>query len=728
MTSSRSLVDVVIPVYGDHRLTKACLASVLAAGGFCEVVVVDDATPEPELAHHLDDLAAQGSITLLRNASNQGFVRSVNRAMALHDNRDVVVLNADTLVHGDWISRLQHAAHSQEQVATVTPFSNNAEIASHPIPCQANDMDSAALPWVDEAFAAANAKVTIQLPTAMGFCMYIRRAAWQQAGPLDEAAFGRGYGEENDFCLRASAYGWRHLLACDVFVLHHGKASFGRESSHRRHAAMAVLRRRYPHYEPALHAFVAADPAARYRLQADFWRLSHSPRPRVLFLAHDRGGGTWRHMWDLAMLLGDRLEVLVLHPGSGGQVCLMWLRGGEHLKVALRWPQERCLLLALLRQLGVGRMHIHHLVDLPAGLDQLASWLNIPYDLTVHDYYAICPRITLTGIEDRYCGEPDSIGCNRCIRRWPQATRSSIEAWRSRQHAILAGAQRILVPSWDTIRRLRHYFPGLRYTYAPHPEPMGTLPAPSAIEPRSAAATRLEVVIVGVLSRLKGASLVNEVAELAVSQGLPLTCHVLGPVAQGFSRLARRAMVLHGPYEEAALPGLLRDVGAHLAWFPTRWPETYSYTLSACLRSGLPVVAPDCGAFAERLAGRPGLLVPVDAPAAQWLHALFVGAQAAIAPRADLVGHGDAAGTGCDYAAWYAAPIADILTHKPDWPRLQALVSGLHPPRRGWHGARLVMVLAWLRSRPQLAWVASRIPGSWQTMVKRFLLGQVNNV
>ncbi len=727
MTLPNSLVDVVIPVYGDGPLTKACLASVLAAGGACEVVVVNDATPEPDLAQFLDGLAAQGLITLLRNESNQGFVCSVNRAMAMHDSRDVVVLNADTMVHGDWLARLRRAAFSQEKVATVTPFSNNAEIASHPIPCKANAMDPGELPWMDEAFATANARATIQIPTAMGFCMYIRRAAWQQAGPLDEAAFGRGYGEENDFCLRASAHGWQHLLACDVFVFHRGGASFGQESNDRRHAAMAVLRRRYPRYEPALHAFIAADPAARHRLQADLWRLSHSPRPRVLFLAHDRGGGTWRHMRDLAMLLGDQLEVLVLHPGSGGQVCLAWLRAGAHLRIALRLPQERWLLVALLRQLGVGRVHIHHLVDLPAELAQLASWLNVPYDITVHDYYAICPRITLTGSKDRYCGEPDSAGCNRCIRHWPQPTRLSIDAWRRVQHGILAGAQRIFVPSWDTMRRLRHYFPDLHCSYAPHPEPMGMMPDSPAIAPPRPAAG-LQVVIVGVLSRLKGASLVNQVSELAVCQGLPLTFHVLGPVSQGFSRLASRAIVQHGQYEEASLPGLLRDVGAHMAWFPTRWPETYSYTLSACLRAGLPVVAPDFGAFAERLAGRPGLLVPADATAAHWLHALHVGAAAVIAPRPHLVGHENKAGVGFDYATCYAAPIADTLVQEPDWLQLQAMVPVLRPPRKDWHGLRLVMMLAWLRSRPQLAFLVSRIPGSWQTMVKRFLLGQANHV
>ena len=61
--------------------------------------------------------------------------------------------------------------------------------------------------------------------------MYIRRAALADIGLFDAEAFGRGYGEENDFCLRASARGWRHLLACDTFVYHEGAVSFGAGAS-----------------------------------------------------------------------------------------------------------------------------------------------------------------------------------------------------------------------------------------------------------------------------------------------------------------------------------------------------------------------------------------------------------------------------------------------------------------------------------------------------------------
>lgn len=100
-------VDVIVPVYRGLAETRACLESVLAApvSAPFELIVVDDCSPEPEVGALVDDLAASGRIRLLRNERNRGFVASVNRAMALHPERDVVLLNSDTEVANDWLDR-----------------------------------------------------------------------------------------------------------------------------------------------------------------------------------------------------------------------------------------------------------------------------------------------------------------------------------------------------------------------------------------------------------------------------------------------------------------------------------------------------------------------------------------------------------------------------------------------------------------------------------------------
>jgi hypothetical protein len=58
-----------------------------------------------------------------------------------------------------------------------------------------------------------------------------------------------------------------------------------------------------------------------------------------------------------------------------------------------------------------------------------------------------------------------------------------------------------------------------------------------------------------------------------------------------------------GRYDNQCLPDLLAQVNPHLVWFPGCAPETYSFTLSAALRAGRPVVVPNIGAAPERVAG-----------------------------------------------------------------------------------------------------------------------------
>ncbi len=105
------LTDVIIPVYRGREETLACISSVLATiGEDARVIVVDDATDDAALAAALDRLHVAGRITLLRNRVNQGFVASVNRGMSVHTAHDVVLLNSDTLVFDDWLTRLRVTA------------------------------------------------------------------------------------------------------------------------------------------------------------------------------------------------------------------------------------------------------------------------------------------------------------------------------------------------------------------------------------------------------------------------------------------------------------------------------------------------------------------------------------------------------------------------------------------------------------------------------------------
>lgn len=89
---------------------------------WAELIVINDASPEPELTDWLRKRAQDNSFKLLENENNLGFVATVNRGMKLHSKRDVLLLNSDVEVANKWLERIYDAAYSRERVGSVTHF------------------------------------------------------------------------------------------------------------------------------------------------------------------------------------------------------------------------------------------------------------------------------------------------------------------------------------------------------------------------------------------------------------------------------------------------------------------------------------------------------------------------------------------------------------------------------------------------------------------------------
>lgn len=270
---SRQPVCVLIPVFKGLESTLACIDSVLAARPRNRtrhrIVVLDDASPDVALAQALESRAKKGQIEYVRRPANLGFIRNMNRGMAAQPSSDVVWLNADTLVHGDWLDRLRAAAYSADAIASATPWSNNGELMSFPQMRTAHRMPAAKQLAQLDRLASRLSTQTVDIEVGCGFCLYVKRRALEHVGYLDEVELQRGYGEETDWCLRARSLGWRHVAATRVFVAHEGGCSFGAEKALRVEQNNRVLRRRYPDAERRFDTFVARDPLvpARTALQ-----------------------------------------------------------------------------------------------------------------------------------------------------------------------------------------------------------------------------------------------------------------------------------------------------------------------------------------------------------------------------------------------------------------------------------------------------------------------------
>jgi GT2 family glycosyltransferase len=345
-------------------------------------------------------------------------------------------------------------------------------------------------------------------------------------------------------------------------------------------------------------------------------RLASAPRGALVFVTHGWGGGVRRHVDELTALVADRCDVLELVPATGDHVLLRQRDGALALHFAL--PGDEAVLAAALRALGVVRFHFHHVHGLPRAVLALPQALGVSYDCTLHDYTSICPQHVLADADGRYCGEPDAAGCNDCIARRPNAWSLDIDAWRALLADFLAGAERRIVPSQDVANRLGSYLPYLAFEVWPHPE------SPPARLPRVA-----RVAVLGTLSPEKGLAVVADCARDAKRRQLPLVFRVLGPTTAPLPRAPETPLSIAGAYDEGDLARLLAAERADALFFPAQVPETWSYTLSVALASGLPIVASDLGAFAERLADHPrAQRLAWNSSASAWNDALVVAARA----------------------------------------------------------------------------------------------------
>jgi len=261
-----TLPTVVVPVYNAAPELDRCLRSLHATLPLgAEVLVIDDASPDAEVRAVLR--ALQGRLgprwRFLRNRENVGFVRTANRGMR-ECSGDVVLLNSDTEVTAGWLEGLARCLATDAAIATATPWTNNGEIVSLPRFCAVNPVprDPGAVAAV---VAGSGSPGYPELPTAVGFCMAVARRAIERIGLFDEARFGKGYGEENDFSLRARAVGLRNVLCDDVYVVHLGGRSFGPLGLRPDADSMRRLLDLHPGYIEQVEAFIAQDPLAARR-------------------------------------------------------------------------------------------------------------------------------------------------------------------------------------------------------------------------------------------------------------------------------------------------------------------------------------------------------------------------------------------------------------------------------------------------------------------------------
>lgn len=326
----------------------------------------------------------------------------------------------------------------------------------------------------------------------------------------------------------------------------------------------------------------------------------------VATLNHGRGGGSTHYLGLYEDALRDRGFRVVRFARCSARDALFRavdFKTSRTFGPVFHLTEDETAFAAFLKESGVTRLVVNHLIDLPQraleAIPRLCRTAGIPFDTILHDYYLLCQRINLVDHTGRYCGIADVEYCRVCLRKGAMSVPGAIDpaVWRAATFEFVRQADRVIVPSEDMRSRLAGPWPELAVTVWRPEDDAALAPAKARIpEPGEA----LRIAVLGRLNAPKGFHVVHRLARAIRAGRLPLQLIVIGSTLDDFA-LRRAGVTVTGRYREADLDSLIEKHDPHAGFIPAIWPETWSFTLTALLRHRLHVTAFDIGAVADRL-------------------------------------------------------------------------------------------------------------------------------
>lgn len=626
----QQLPIVVIPVFNALDELADCLKSLKQyPQGVARVIIIDDASTDPAISALLDSYKQDSFFHCYRNEKNLGFSGTVNKGFDLASDADVILLNSDTKVTRGFAQRLRITAYSHTRVATVTPLSNNAGVFSVPSP--GDNPVPAQFGLYGFALAIAQAAVSppIAVPTGNGFCMYIRRDALNETGLFDAEAFPRGYGEENDFCRRASALGWHHLIDPRTYIYHRGSASFTSEKASLLSAGQAVLQERYPDYPQLVSKAFGGDQIQRMRQQISTLarmplRNAQQVKPRILYVISSLMGGTPQTNQDLMYALTNDYECFILHCDSSTLNLRHFVNGvytniAEHrlstpIRALPHSSDEYDLVIASwLIEWCIDVVHIRHLGWHSLGLITAAKALGVGVINSFHDFYTLCPSVKLLDNNLQYCAATCTQGLGNCAHElWPSYSFTSLKhdqiyQWQALFAHALQSCDAFVTTNQSAKELILKRYPELAqkpFAVISHGrdfdrfENLASKPKPGE---------KLRLLCPGNIGEAKGLRLIQR---LALSRQ-DIEIHILGIIT--YDLALPDNVIIHGPYIREQFSSCVAQINPHCGAVLSIWPETWCHTLTEMWAAGIPVIGIDIGAVGERIRhSGAGWLLPDD--------------------------------------------------------------------------------------------------------------------
>jgi GT2 family glycosyltransferase len=611
-------IDIIIPVYNGLEHLKKLLQSLLKnTSEPYRLILIDDCSSDPRVWPYLKEVAKRRRNTvLLRNDVNKGLPATINLGIQ-HTRNHFVILNTDVELPPGWLERLMYPILHFKNVASTTPFTNSGTICSFPKFLADNKLiDELSVEEIDAFFARVKVDIenVVDLPSGVGFCMGMNKDVVNEIGGFDAETFGRGYGEENDWCMRARYKGYKHLLVPNLFVYHkHGATFDSKERRKLMERNLNLLAKKHPEYFSLVEKFITEDPVGPIR---DLLFLLIACRQNaVLIFDHELGGG--------ANLYRNQLIEKVLKQESA---ILLYTEHPWELK-----PRLRCYyndhsvefnvssleeLRDLVKRIAVTKIFYNNMVSYTSPLQvldlirELRQLKKARLIMAIHDYYPVCPSYNLINNKGIFCGIPQNIRqCEECLthnKYVEMLPTKDIKAWRIAWERCLTEADVILCFSQSSKKLLKHAYPKLddsKFRVRPH-QVQGIIDRRPNLDFNSG----LRIGVVGSINYAKGAKIIEDIAKLIEKRELNAKIYVIGEYN---GNIRKKIIHVTGPYRREELPDIIEQTGANVFFVPSIWPETFSYVTEELMMMNVPLAVFNIGAPPERVSQYPlGRIIP----------------------------------------------------------------------------------------------------------------------
>ncbi|WP_308642529.1 glycosyltransferase [Paenibacillus nuruki] len=624
-----------MPVYNAREELEECVASLLRHTDLenNRIIIIDDKSPDPSVNEYLMSMEKHKNIIVLQNENNLGFVGTVNKGMRYSLN-DVVLLNSDTVVTKRWMEKLREVAYSDTSIATVTPLTNNGSICSIPLFLEDNPIPDG---YTVDSFAYFVEKISLKLypevPTAVGFCMYIKRSVIEEIGFFDDETFGKGYAEENDFCCRVIEHGYRNVIDDHTFIYHKGSMSFQGEKLNLLNKNLKILNERYPYYDKNVHDFIVRNPLKSIHNNVQL-RLPHffnqcKTKGNILYVLHnffDENytqpiGGTEYHVKDIVTELKEYYAFILVTNGT--EIVLKQYLEGEFVAkyhFPLRDPisiqhfhhQEYSdLIEKILNTFDISLVHIHHLIRHSFDIPHVAAQNNIPVLFTLHDYYLFTPGVNLLDENNEYIYKDENSDevadqkISESLRKTYGFNTEFIKKWREKVEEMIEKVDFFLTPCTFTKQFFESRYSSIegKISAIPHGVTIESNLTGSRIPYVKSEKTEIKEWNIGFLGGLapnKGSNIIYEL--ITKYRKNNVKWHLVGGLGDHrLNILNQNNVIKYGEYKREELSNILENLDLDLVCLLSPWPETFSYTLSEAWLHDIPALVTPMGALKERV-------------------------------------------------------------------------------------------------------------------------------